>query len=84
MNRMMNFKIIGADCSNGMKILKNIYKVEREIEIPISIEKVSSKDKEKYGIKVIPTLMLEDKVISSGNVMSDRELKNLIKQTLEA
>lgn len=81
---MMNFKIIGADCSNGMKILKNIYKVEREIEIPISIEKVSSKDKEKYGIKVIPTLMLEDKVISSGNVMSDRELKNLIKQTLEA
>ena len=81
---MMNFKIIGADCSNGMKILKNIYKVEREVEIPISIEKVSSKDKKKYGIKVIPTLMLEDKVISSGNVMTDRELKNLIKQTLEA
>ena len=81
---MMNFKIIGADCSNGMKIIKNIYKVEREIEIPISIERVSSKDKEKYGIKVIPTLMLEDKVVSSGNVMTDRELKNLIKQTLEA
>jgi len=80
----MNFKIIGADCSNGMKIIKNIYKVEREIEIPISIERVSSKDKEKYGIKVIPTLMLEDKVVSSGNVMTDRELKNLIKQTLEA
>ena len=81
---MMNFKIIGADCSNGMKIIKNIYKVEREIEIPISIERVSSKEKEKYGIKVIPTLMLEDKVISSGNVITDRELKNIIKQTLEA
>ena len=80
----MNFKIIGADCSNGMKILKNIYKVEREIEIPISIEKVSSKEKEKYGIKVIPTLILEDKVIASGNVITDRELKNLIKQLLEA
>ena len=80
---MVNFKIIGADCSNGMKILKNIYKVEREIEIPISIEKVSSKDKEKYGIKVIPTLILDDKVISSGNVMTDRELKNIIKQKLE-
>lgn len=81
---MMKFKIIGADCSNGMKILKNIYKVEREVELPISIEKISSKDKEKYGIKVIPTLMLDDKIVSSGNVMSDRELKNLIKQTLEA
>ena len=81
---MMNFKIIGADCSNGMKIIKNIYKVEREIEIPISIERVSSKEKEKYGIKVIPTLMLEDKVISSGNVITDRELKTILKQTLEA
>lgn len=80
----MNFKIIGADCSNGMKILKNIYKVEREFEIPMSIEKVSSKEKDKYGIKVIPTLMLEDKVIASGNVITDRELKNLIKQVLEA
>ena len=80
---MLNFKIIGADCSNGMKILKNIYKVEREVELPISIEKISSKDKERYGIKVIPTLMLEDKIVSSGNVISDRELKNLIKQTLE-
>ncbi len=81
---MMNFKIIGADCSNGMKIIKNIYKVEREIEIPISIERVSSKEKEKYGIKVVPTLMLEDKVISSGNVITDREIKNIIKQLLEA
>ena len=81
---MMNFKIIGADCSNGMKIIKNIYKVEREIEIPSSIERVSSKEKEKYGIKVVPTLMLEDKVISSGNVITDREIKNIIKQLLEA
>ena len=81
---MMNFKIIGADCSNGMKIIKNIYKVEREIEIPISIERVNAKDKEKYGIKVIPTLLLEDKIISSGNVITDRELKNLIKESLEA
>ena len=67
-----------------MKIIKNIYKVERVLEIPISIEKINSKDKEKYGIKVIPTLMLDDKVISSGSVMTDREIKNLIKETLEA
>ena len=80
---MINFKIIGADCSNGMKILKNIYKVEREVEIPMSIEKISLKEKEKYGIKVIPTLFLDDKIVSSGNVISDREIKNLIKQTLE-
>ena len=80
---MLNFKIIGADCSNGMKILKNIYKVEREIEIPMSIEKISLKDKEKYGIKITPTLILEDQVVAEGNVITDRELKNLIKQIIE-
>lgn len=80
----MKFKLIGADCSNGMKIIKNLYKVEREVEVPINIEKISAKEKEKYGIKVIPTLIFDDQVLASGNVISDRELKNFIKQTLEA
>ena len=80
----MEFKLIGADCSNGMKIIKNLYKVEREVEGPINIEKISAKEKEKYGIKVIPTLIFDDQVLASGNVISDRELKNFIKQTLEA
>ena len=80
----MEFKLIGADCSNGMKIIKNLYKVEREVEVPINIEKISAKEIEKYGIKVIPTLIFDDQVLASGNVISDRELKNFIKQTLEA
>ena len=80
----MEFKLIGADCSNGMKIIKNLYKVEREVEVPINIEKISAKEKEKYGIKVIPTLNFDDQVLASGNVISDRELKNFIKHTLEA
>lgn len=80
----MEFKLIGADCSNGMKIIKNLYKVERKVEVPINIEKISANEKEKYGIKVIPTLIFDDQVLASGNVISDRELKNFIKQTLEA
>lgn len=80
----MEFKLIGADCSNGMKIIKNLYKVEREVEVPINVEKISANEKEKYGIKVIPTLIFDDQVLASGNVISDRELKNFIKQTLEA
>ena len=80
----MEFKLIGADCSNGMKIIKNLYKVESEVEVPINIEKISAKEKEKYWIKVIPTLIFDDQVLASGNVISDRELKNFIKQTLEA
>lgn len=72
--------MIGADCSNGMKIIKNLNKVERELDIPLHIQKISGKDRKKYQIQVIPTLIIENKVVSHGNVLSEREIKNYIKQ----
>ena len=53
----MKVKIVGANCSNGMKILKK-----------------------KYNVTVIPALIIEDKIVSSGNVLTDREIKNYIKE----
>lgn len=76
----MDIKVIGADCSNGMKIVKNLNKVERELDIPLHIQKISGKDRKKYQIQVIPTLIIENKVVSHGNVLSEREIKNYIKQ----
>ncbi len=72
--------MIGADCSNGMKIIKNLNKVERELDIPLHIQKISGKDRKKYQIQVIPTLIIENKVVSHGSVLSEREIKNYIKQ----
>jgi hypothetical protein len=80
----MVLKLIGADCSNGLKILKNLNKVERELTFPLDIKKISTKDKNKYDIKITPTLIIEDKIVSSGNVLSEKELKNIIKQLIEA
>lgn len=79
----MNLKVIGADCSNGMKIIKNLNKVERELNIPLNIEKISSSEKEKYNVRVIPTLIIENKIVSEGNVMHERNLKNIIKMNAE-
>lgn len=76
----MDVKVIGADCSNGMKIIKNLNKVERELDIPLHIQKISGKDRKKYQIQVIPTLIIENKVVSHGSVLSEREIKNYIKQ----
>lgn len=72
--------MIGADCSNGMKIIKNLNKVERELDIPLHIQKISGKDCKKYQIQVIPTLIIENKVVSHEKVLSEREIKNYIKQ----
>ena len=77
---ILNIKVIGANCSNGMKILKNLSKVERELDTEFNIEKIDSTYKKKYNIKVIPALMIEDKVVSTGNVLTDREIKNYVKE----
>ena len=68
------------NCSNGMKILKNLSKVERELDMEFNIEKIDSTYKKKYNINVIPALMIEDKVVSTGNVLTDRKIKNYIKE----
>lgn len=68
------------NCSNGMKILKNLSKVERELDMEFNIEKIDSTYKKKYNINVIPALMIEDKVVSTGNVLTDREVKNYVKE----
>ena len=68
------------NCSNGMKILKNLSKVERELDMEFNIEMIDSTYKKKYNINVIPALMIEDKVVSTGNVLTDREIKNYVKE----
>lgn len=75
----MNIKIIGADSSNGIKILKNISKAQKEVEIHLDIEKVLSSEKNKYGIKTTPAILINNELVSAGCVPSDRELKKLIK-----
>lgn len=77
---IVNIKVIGANCSNGMKILKNLSKVERELDMEFNIEKIDSTYKKKYNINVIPALMIEERIVSTGNVLTDREIKNYIKE----
>lgn len=77
---IVNIKIIGVNCSNGMKILKNLSRVERELNMKFNIEKIDSTYKKKYNINVIPALIIEDKVISTGNVLTDKEIKHYIKE----
>ena len=75
----MNIKLIGADSSNGIKILKNISKAQREVDIDLNVEKIFSSEKDKYGIKVTPALMINNEIVSEGNVISDREITKIIK-----
>ena len=75
----MNFKLIGADTSNGMKIIKNIKKVEKILNLSLNVTEVLSEDKNKYNIKIIPTLLLNNEIIASGNVINEKDLYKIIK-----
>ncbi len=78
----MNIKIIGFDTKNGVKLLKNLEKAVKEFKCPLNISKIASKNRDRYGIKITPTLIIEDDVIASGNILTDREIKNIIKEKL--
>ena len=80
----IKMKLIGADTSNGIKRIKNINKLQKQLEYPLLIDKIDSTYKEKYNVKVIPTLIIDNVVVSSGNVPSDRELRNIIRAMKEA
>ena len=72
-------KIIGSNCPTGRKLIKQIKNIcninHKEIDI---LELNHNKDKIQYHINMVPALIINDKIISQGKTLSDRELKHLI------
>ena len=59
-----------------MKELSRIYHKD------ICIEELNLyKDRLKYNINMVPALIINDKIISQGKVLSDKEMKKLILNT---
>ena len=76
----MEIKIIGKNSSNRIKLQKNIEKCMKEIEENLKVE-ICEDDKEiqKYNISNTPALVINDKVVSQGKVLTDREIKKYLK-----
>lgn len=77
----MEIKIIGSNCSNGMKLYKMTTRAVEELNQNenIHIEKLDDKKSiNKYGIKDIPGLVINNKLVSQGKVLSQREISKLL------
>ena len=73
----MNIKIIGFNCSNGIKLKKNVSKIN---EYKINLELLEGdKYLNKYNIKNVPGLIINEKLVSEGKVLNDREILRMIK-----
>ena len=73
----MNIKIIGYNCSNGMKLKINIDKISKEHKINLELLDGDAY-LNKYNIKNIPGLIINDKKVSEGKVLNDREIVRMI------
>ena len=73
----MNIKIVGYNCSNGIKLRKNISKIN---ELEIDLELLEGDEYlNKYEIKNVPALIINEKKVSEGKVLNDIEILRLIK-----
>lgn len=69
----MEIKVIGTNSSNRIKLIKNIKKAtDNNIDI-----KLVEKDN-RYNITNAPALVINDKIISQGKVLNEREIKKFI------
>ena len=75
----MEIKIIGSNCKNGMQLFKMATRAVENSKNEVNIQKLDDKTSiSKYGVKNIPGLIIDDKLICQGKVLSDREISKLI------
>lgn len=76
----MKIKIIGSNCSNGIKLRKALLKAVNNYDEAIEIElKYDQESMKKYNIKNIPALIINNQKCVEGKVPSDREILKFIK-----
>lgn len=76
----MKIKVLGKNSSNRMKLLKNIEKGTSNEKGNIEVTLLEDeKYLSKYGISNTPALVINDKVISQGKILTEKEIKHYLK-----
>ncbi len=75
----MEIKVLGTGCKKCNKLEKNALKAVESKE-NISVIKVSDlQEIMSYGVMQTPALVIDDKVVSVGKVLTEDEIKKMIK-----
>jgi len=73
----IEIKIIGSDNHNGMKLIKNIKKINCDFNINIK-EYNDEASLRKYNIKNTPAIIIDGKIVSQGKVLSTKDMCKLL------
>lgn len=75
----MEIKIIGSNCKNGMQLYKMATRAIENTRNEVQIQKLDDKSSiNKYGVKNIPGLVINDKLVCQGKVLTDREIAKML------
>ena len=75
----MIIKILGSGCPNCKKLHENTELALKELKLEAKVEEVRDIDKIiDYGVMKTPGLVIDEKVKSSGRVLSVEEIKKLL------
>ncbi len=84
---MIKIKVFGSTppCAKCGEVEKRAIKVAGKYPGQVEVSKLGalSEEGDKYGIMLTPTVVINDKVVAVGKVISEDELEKLIKKELE-
>jgi len=76
----MKIKILGSGCPNCKVLEANAKKAVAEMKIKADVEKVTDIAKiMEYGVMSTPALVVDEKVVSYGRILTSEEIKKLLK-----
>lgn len=76
----MNIKVLGTGCPNCKRLEKNVMDALDQLGKTAEVEKVTEiKDIMSYNIMSTPALVVDGKVLFSGQVPNVEKLKELLK-----
>lgn len=74
-----DIKLIGANSRNGLKMRKVIERAMEDSDLDINLILLDDeKSKMKYNVKNFPGIVVDEKLVSEGKVLTERELKKVL------
>ncbi|MBT2661831.1 thioredoxin family protein [Bacillus sp. ISL-45] len=75
----MNIKILGTGCKKCQELEKNTRMAVEELQVEAQVEKVEDiKEIMKYKVMSTPALVVDEKVVSTGKLLTVKELKGML------
>ncbi|MCI8446041.1 MAG: thioredoxin family protein [Bacilli bacterium] len=76
---IIEIKIIGSNCSNGIKLKKELKRAIEKSDSNVDILELNEDQfKKRYHIRNIPALLIDNQIVSEGKILNERELTKMI------